>query len=306
MSSSTKTVSSSLFDNIVVVPDTTAAMPSVVAAATPAPVVSAPGGVVISDVTGSLAAVQGSTGLTAKTALASMTAAGGIAGDPVKFTLGGTGASAFTLTTTSSVGTLSTGSVAVAGGTNGKAYALTLTATDTTTGLSSKASAFDVVVGGAGADTVSVAKLVGSASTAAPTFIYGIAGNDTLNGTGMTGKLYFDGGAGADTMTGGTGVNTYVYGAPSDSTASAMDIITNFAANKDVIDLTGIGTTKLTFAGALTGASLAADSIGYAKSGANTFVYVNTSGASEALTATSMKIELAGSVTLGAGNFLHH
>ena len=121
----------------------------------------------------------------------------------------------------------------------------------------------------------------------------------------MTGKLWFDGGAGADTMTGGSGVNTYLYGATSDSTPTAMDIITNFNANKDIINLTGIGSEALTFDGSLNGNKLAADSIGYQISGFNTFVYVNTSGASEALTGTNMKIELNGWVPLGAGNIVH-
>jgi hypothetical protein len=65
----------------------------------------------------------------------------------------------------------------------------------------------------------------------------------------MVGALWIDGGAGADVMAGGSGSNHYVYTAASDSTASAMDVITNFSGNLDAIDL-GLGQT-LKVAGAL-------------------------------------------------------
>jgi hypothetical protein len=274
---------------------------------TPPPVVPPPGGVAVTPVTASLAAAQGASGLTANTPIAKLTATGGVAGDPVTIQLGGTSASAFKLTAgAANTATLSTGSAGLAGGTNGRLYALTLTATDTTTGLSSTPSAFDIVVGGNSGDTVSVAAIVGSSAKATPTFIYGLAGNDTLNGTGMTGKLWFDGGAGADTMTGGSGPNTYLYNATSDSTASAMDVITNFSSSKDYIDLTGIGSMHLTFAGLTAGSKLAADTIAYQTSGPNTYLYVNTSGTSESLTATNMKIELNGWQAIGTNNILHN
>lgn len=279
---------------------------TVISPATTSYVVPPPGGVVIAAATTSLAALQGSAGLTASTAIAKLTAVGGVAGDPIVYTLGGTGAGSFTLTTSNSVGTLSTGSSGVAGGANGKLYALTLTATDTTTGLSSTASAFDVVVASSVGDTVPLATLFGSTGAASPAFIYGLAGNDTLNASGLTGKLFFDGGAGADTMTGGTGVNRYLYSATGDSTASAMDIINNFAANKDYIDLTGIGSAKLIFGGAISGTTLAAGTIGYKISGSQTNLYVNSSGASEALTATNMKIGLLGAPVIGTLNVLHN
>ena len=268
------------------------------------PPVPAPSGVSITPSTASLAAAQSTNGLSAKTVLATAAEVGGQGGDAFTCTLGGAGAASFTL---SSSGTLSTGKAAVAGATNGKAYALTLTANDTTAGSSSAASAFDVVVGGSGGDTVSVETLVGGASAAAtPTFIFGLAGKDTLNGAGMTGRLCLVGGAGADTMTGGSGINDYLYGAAGDSTVSAMDIITNFNAAADMIDLTGIGTTKLTYGGPFSGSKLAGHSIGYQVSGGNTYIYVNTSGSSEALSATNMKIELIGSITLTSANILHH
>jgi hypothetical protein len=71
----------------------------------------------------------------------------------------------------------------------------------------------------------------------------------------------------------------------------------------NVIDLTGLG-TALNYAGSL-GTSLAADSVGWKVSGRNTYVYVNTSGASEALGGTNMMIDLQGKITLSSTNFLH-
>jgi hypothetical protein len=88
---------------------------------------------------------------------------------------------------------------------------------------------------------------------------------------------------GADRMTGGSGVNTYEYGATGVSTPSAPDVITNFHGAMDVIDLRGID-AKLSYAGALsTTDALAARSFGWQVSGGNTFVYVNTSLAGEAV-----------------------
>lgn len=266
---------------------------------------SQPTGVTIAAATMSLAAAQSSTGLAAKTALASFAQVGGATADTYSYTLGGGGIASFALTTAGNVATLAVGATAAAGTATSRLYALTVTAKDTNSGNSAPAQTVDVVVGSSGGDTITLTGLSGIV-TSAPTFIYGLAGNDTINGTGMTGRLYFDGGAGADKLTGGAGVNDYEYGAVGDSTATAMDIITNFHVAVDLIDLTGIG-TKLKYAGAVssTGATLAAGSIGFQDSGGNTFVYVNSSGASEKLTAANMKIELSGTVALTSGNFLH-
>lgn len=271
----------------------------------PASVASPPGAVAITAIAASLAGAQGASGLNANSPLATLTAVGGVAGDPIAYKLGGTGAGSFKLTANANkTATLSAGSTGVAGGTNGKVYALTLSVTDTTTGLSSTPSAFDVVIGGSGNNTVPIETLVGATSKATPTFIYGRAGNDTLNGTGMTGRLWFGGGAGADVMTGGSGPNIYLYGATSDSTARAMDVITNFNTSKDAIDLTGIGSMHLNFVGLLFGNKLATDAVGYQISGFNTYVYVNTFGSAENLSATNMKIDLRGWQILGSSNIL--
>ena len=285
------------------IPARTISSPPIPALLVPTP--SPPGAVAIAAATGSLAVSQGSAGLNANTPLAVLTAVGGVAGNPTTYTLGGASAGSFVLSASGNSSTLSVGAAGLAGGTNGTVYALTLAATDTVTGLSSTPSAFDIVVANGGNDVVSVAALVGAASKATPMFIYGLAGNDTLNASGITGKLWIDGGAGADTMTGGSGPNRYLYNATSDSTASAMDIVTNFSPNKDFLDLTGIGGNHLTYVGNFQGNKLAANSIGIRFSGFNTFVYVNTSGSAESLTATNMKIDLAGWLGVGSNNILH-
>jgi Ca2+-binding RTX toxin-like protein len=122
----------------------------------------------------------------------------------------------------------------------------------------------------------------------------------------MAGTLYFDGGGGADTMTGGDGVNVYEFGAVSDSTGSAMDIITNFNVAVDLIDMTGLATPFSGAAALASGAtSLGAASIGWQTVGGNTFVYANTHAQAEALGATDTTIELQGNVALTANNFAY-
>ncbi len=315
MHTAAKTTLSTAWDLAQNVTDTTATTTTTTMSVAAAPLVTTtvatapPGGVIDTVSTKNVYLSEGTSGLTANIAIASLTEAGGTAGDAVTFALGGTGASSFKVTTTNNVGTLSTGSIGAAGATNGKAYALTLTCTDTVNGQSSPAMTTEVVVGSSGADTVSVATLVGATGTSASwAFIYGLGGGDKINATGMTGKLFFMGGGGGDTMTGGSGVNTYVYGNINESTVSAMDIITNFTANKDHIDITGIGSSALTYAGTLasTVKTLAANSISVQASGGNTFVYVNNTSASEAMTAANLKIELQGSVAVGALNFTHN
>jgi hypothetical protein len=207
------------------------------------------------------------------------------------YRLGGAGAAPFS---PSGADVLLTGASGVADASN-----------DTTTMLSSAAVPLNLVVGSAGTDTVPLATSVGSASTATPTFVFGLAGNEPINGTGMTGKLWIDGGAGADTMTGGSGPNSFRYGAASDPTASVMDIIGSFHGATDTINLRSLGGHALSFAGKFSGTKLAAYSVGYRTSGGNILAYVNTSSSSEALTATNMKIELLGSISLTSGNILH-
>ncbi len=264
----------------------------------------APTGVTASVVSSSLASAQVNKGLAANAPLATFGETGGTAADSFLYTLGGTGAASFALVTANNGATLSVGATALLGKPTGTLFSLTVSATDETAALTSPADPFNVVLGGNGNDTIHLASLAGIA-TAAPTFISGLGGIDTIDGTGMTGTLFFDSGSGADTMTGGSGVNVFGYGAAADSTASAMDIITNFSVALDVIDLTGLG-AAFTAAVALGAATtIAAEAIGWQTSGGNTFVYANSGTRTEALTAANMKIELKGVVALTASNFLH-
>jgi len=85
-----------------------------------------------------------------------------------------------------------------------------------------------------------------------------------------------------------------------------MEIITNFNAAADRIDLTWLG-WLFGGAAALTGSatSVAGDTIGWRTSGGDTFVYVNSGDRIEPLTGVSTKIELQGAIALTAANFLH-
>lgn len=254
--------------------------------------------------TSALAAAQGTNGVAAGATLASVAQTGMPVGDSYTYAMGGSGAGSFTLTAANNAATLAAGSGGVAGGVNGLLYALTITPTDTTAGTTGPASTLDIIVASSGADTVNIATLSSALGKVTPTFVYGLAGNDTLNGSGMTGKLFLDGGAGADKLTGGGGINDYLYGATSDSTTSAMDTITNFATAKDLIDLSGLG-VSLAYAGKLSGTTLAADSIGWQVSNSTTYVYVNTTSGSEGLSSTDMKIGLTGSLSMTSQNFVH-
>ncbi len=248
-------------------------------------------------------AAAGTTGLSANSTIALMNEANDYAWDNYQFTLGGAAASLFSLTVNDDRATLATGAAALAGAVNGKLYALTVTETDTTLGTHSGALPVDIVVGSSGTDIINLATLMGSGSTARA-FVFGLGGNDTINGAGIAGKLWIEAGVGAETLTGGSAANTYVYGAASDSTPTAMDVITNFDTAADVINLVNLG-TKLSYAGDITGTTLAANSFGWQVSGSNSFVDVNNTSASVSLGAVPMKIELNGILTLTAANFSH-
>ena len=275
---------------------------------------SVPTGITMTPVAGSLASLQGSSGqgsagqgssgLAANGALATIRQTGGATADSYSFALDGAGASAFKLTTTSNVGTLAAGSAGVAGAAGGRLYALTVTPKDVSSGNAGPASPLDVIVGSTAGDTVAVATLTSAAGAGSgtPSFVYGLAGADTIDATGMTGTVMIAGGAGADRMTGGSGLNDYMYGAAGESTVSAMDVIANFHST-DLIDLTGLG-TKLAYAGAVSN-KLAARSVGWGQNGGNTFVYVNTTSKAQALGSVDMKIELLGTVTLTGANITH-
>jgi hypothetical protein len=266
---------------------------------------SAQAGVAVAAETGWLPYIQGSGGLRGGSPLVAFTESGGVAGDQFSYTLAGSSASAFSMSASGSSIVLSTGAAGLAGSNGGRLYPVTVTATDVTKGESSPAQTLNFVVAGGGSDRVNLAALGGMAAST-PTFIYGLGGNDVINGTSVTGKLIFDGGAGADIMTGGTGRNVYEYGSLSDSTSTTMDIISNFNVKLDLIDLTGLGTRFGTPAVLGPAANdITSHSIGWQSNGGNTFVYVDSGSGSESLASTNMKIELRGVVPLTSANFSH-
>lgn len=82
---------------------------------------------------------------------------------------------------------------------------------------------------------------------AAPEVIYGAAGKDSLSGGAGDDTLI--GGAGADKLTGGAGHDTFTYTALTDSyrtaTATNSDLITDFNATDDKLDLADLNFTGL-------------------------------------------------------------
>ncbi|MDO5611793.1 MAG: M10 family metallopeptidase [Paracoccus sp. (in: a-proteobacteria)] len=111
----------------------------------------------------------------------------------------------------------------------------------------------DVLNGGAGNDTLHGGD--GDDS------LHGGTGHDSLMGgsgrdllSGSSGNDTLIGGAGADTLTGGAGADLFVFRALSDSRVSAPDVITDFNAAQDRLDLSAL---RLTFIGdaAFTGGS---------------------------------------------------
>jgi hypothetical protein len=191
----------------------------------------------------------------------------------------------------------------VPGAANGKLYSLAISATDTgADGVSNSViDRLDIIVGSNSADSIHITALGGLSGNA--TFIYGLGRGDVLDGSGMTGELWFASGAGADLMTGGSGVNRYLYSVLDDSIASSMDRITNFHSAHDVIDLSGIS-PSLHNTGLLPDVALGAHSVGWQPSNGNTFVYVNAGSALASVSSAELKIELIGTVALSSKNFV--
>lgn len=269
-----------------------------------APPTSSPTSVWFKPIAGPLASAQSASGLIAGSSLVSLGQVGGASGDSYSYALGGTGAGSFILSSVNNIAQLLSGVTGVTGLTIGALYRLNITATDVTAQTHSPAIPLDVVIGSGGNDKVDLAALVGSSSAGTPTFIYGLAGADSIDGTGMTGQLWFASGSGADLMTGGIGANTYLYGATSDSASASMDTISNFNASKDVIDLTGLD-VALSYSGRIPHQKLAPHSVGWQVIGGNTYVYVNASSSNETLGSANMQIELRGAVLLSSTNIVH-
>ncbi len=119
--------------------------------------------------------------------------------------------------------------------------------------------------------------------------IVGNIGADTLNGADGADRL--EGGRGADVLSGGTGADTLVGGADADrfvfATGFGADIVADFKANIDVIDLTGL-------AGVTSFADLVADFL--RQDGRNVVI---DAGAGDVLTLLNVKL-----ATLDGADFL--
>ncbi|PVZ13686.1 MULTISPECIES: M10 family metallopeptidase C-terminal domain-containing protein [unclassified Pseudomonas] len=102
----------------------------------------------------------------------------------------------------------------------------------------------DTLRGEAGNDTL--------AGNAGDDTLEGGSGNDTLSGgagndrlSGGSGDDTLIGGAGADTLSAGSGADTFRFTSSTDSLSGAHDLITDFTARQDVIDVAALGYTGL-------------------------------------------------------------
>jgi len=135
--------------------------------------------------------------------------------------------------------------------------------------------------------------------------IAGSSGNETLDGQG--GNDTIQGRGGADTLIGGGGADRFVFNSVSDSAVASSDTISDFVHAADVIDTSAIsGITSVQ--GLISGATqIAAHSVVWIQSGANTIVYMNNSAAAQDQTAADMRIVLTGvtASTLTSSDFFH-
>ncbi|WP_426152976.1 M10 family metallopeptidase C-terminal domain-containing protein [Pseudomonas sp. DC3000-4b1] len=93
----------------------------------------------------------------------------------------------------------------------------------------------DTLAGGAGVDTLDGGS--GNDSLAGGT------GNDLLSGGAGDDRL--TGGAGADQLSGGSGADTFRFTSSTDSLSDAGDLITDFSAGRDLIDVSALGYSGL-------------------------------------------------------------
>ena len=173
------------------------------------------------DAATSLALEGNNNDLANNTQIGTFTETGGNAGDSYTFTIGGAGLSKFSPTAGTNLEnffTANNGAGGLTGSSGGTVYALTVQVDDTTNSTNSGPLPFDVVVGSSGNNTINLETGAGNLGIAptTPTIVYGLGGNDTIVATGMTAPVWFVGGAGSDTMTGGSGVNAYLFAAVSE------------------------------------------------------------------------------------------
>ncbi|MFD1981493.1 VCBS domain-containing protein [Mesorhizobium newzealandense] len=106
----------------------------------------------------------------------------------------------------------------------------------------------DLVVN-ASAVTTGAFNITGSSGNGGNDTLTGGSGNDTINGGGGTGDDTITGGGGADTVTGGGGADTFIVnsgqslatvgGSGNAGTITGYDVVTDFAAAADFLDLQG-------------------------------------------------------------------
>ena len=135
--------------------------------------------------------------------------------------------------------------------------------------------------------------------------IVGNGGSNTLEGQG--GDDTIRGGGGADTLIGGTGGDRFVFASVSDFTVASHDTISDFASGVDIIDTSAIsGVTAVQ--GLISGTTqVAANSIVWIQSGADTIVYINNSAVAQNQGSADMEIVLTAvtASTLSASDFFH-
>jgi Ca2+-binding RTX toxin-like protein len=135
--------------------------------------------------------------------------------------------------------------------------------------------------------------------------IFGNGGSNTLDGQG--GDDTIRGGGGADTLIGGTGGDRFVFASVSDSTVASHDTISDFVHGVDIIDTSAIsGVTAVQ--GLISGTTqVAANSIVWIQSGADTIVYINNSAVAQNQGSADMEIVLTAvtASTLSASDFFH-
>jgi Ca2+-binding RTX toxin-like protein len=195
---------------------------------------------------------------------------------------------------------ITTGSAATSISASGAGDAVTINATALTANtLTLTGSAAAIVTLGSGGN------LAGGADTGNLTVTGGSGTNSITTGSGHN---TVTGGGGADLLFGGSGDDRFVFNATSDSTVAAHDSISNFAHGTDVIDTSAINSIT-TIQGLISGGTqVAAHSIAWIQSGADTIVYANSTGAAENQAAADMAVTLSlfTASTLAANDFIHH
>ncbi len=148
-------------------------------------------------------------------------------------------------------------------------------------------SGHDRMFGGANDDTLE--------GTLGNDYLDGGSGDDNLSGGSHDDRL--DGGTGQDTLSGGTGADIFVFGGVSDSPHGlTRDVITDFEAGVDQIDLSGFSGTLTYIGGA--GYSGSAGEVRY--NAAVGRLYVDTNGDS----ASDFSVDLTGNPSLSADDLI--